>query len=187
MSPSSAPSWSPAPSVISIQTVTVSLPVPTTITVRWTATIPSSSTILVPTGVATPTPLARTPINTTQSTFPCAPTSAACQQNNGTLTHPDGVVQHLILCGTDWEQGTAKYSGVGVGQSHQYTYEGCSKSCVGDQLGLCRAFVYSNNVTDHGMLNCFLRKLGNITTIEKAGFWGGVVFKDVEGGGYTLG
>lgn len=69
--------------------------------------------------------------------------SAACPQNNGTLAHPDGVVQHLILRGTDWEQGTAKYNGVGVGQSHQYTYEGCSKSCVGDQRGfvehLCTA------------------------------------------------
>lgn len=37
------------------------------------------------------------------------------------------------------------------------------------------------------MPNCFLRKLGNTTTIEKAGFWGRVVCKDVEGGGYTLG
>lgn len=76
--------------------------------------------------------------------------------------------------------------GQGVGKSDEPNLEGCSKSCVGDPLRLCRAFVYTNNGTG-GTGNCFLCKLGNTTRIAKPGFWGGVVFQGVNGGVYTLG
>ncbi|KAK0737952.1 hypothetical protein B0T18DRAFT_237160 [Schizothecium vesticola] len=171
--------------VISIQTVTVSVPVPTTITATWAPTIPTNSTIPAPTGVTTPTTLTGPPTNSTQATFPFAPTPAACPQDNGTLARPDGVVRHLIQCGIDWAQGNAKYDR-GFGESVQYTYEGCSKSCAGDPQKSCRAFVYSDNGT-YGIPNCFLRKLGNTTTIARLGFWGGVVFQGANGGSYTLG
>jgi len=173
--------------LISIQTVTVSVPVPTvtTITATWAPTIPTNSTILAPTGVTIPTTPTAPPTNSTQAIFPLAPTPAACPQNNGTLARPDGVVRHLIQCGIDWAQGNAIYD-KGLGESRQHTYEGCSKSCVGDPQKFCRAFVYSDNGTD-GIPNCFLRKLGNTTTIAKPGFWGGVVFQGANGGSYTLG
>lgn len=174
-------------SVISIQTVTVSVPVLTTITATWAPTMPPNSNVLAPTAFPTPTTPTGTATNSAQPTYSLAPTPASCPQNGGSLTRPDGVVLHLILCNIDWDQGTAKYDeGQGVGKSYQPNLEGCSKSCAGDPLRLCRAFVYTNNGTG-GTANCFLRKLENTTRIAKPGFWGGVVFQGVNGGVYTLG
>ncbi|KAK1826643.1 hypothetical protein QBC39DRAFT_15537 [Podospora conica] len=161
-------------SEVTVSSSTQSVTLSTKVT---TSSISSNSTILAPTGISTPTNHPGAPINATRPVYTLAPTPAKCPENNNTLARPDSVALFLIQCDIDWTVLAGTAYGKGLGESYQESYEGCSKHCVGDPEGFCRAFVYKPAGAKPGVPNCFLRKFGNSSAISAPGSWGGVLFR----------